>query len=180
MEGDAEVRWFALRAFWNKTQPLMDAAHKAGYRTYYAITTVDSLEEDGLHYHDEPLLKSLFFIQCPVEWLIAFKQRHYNQFMIYTDVPGGKPAPIRDEEMAAFILVTSAYNNNPDDIEVLEPKPQYAKGDLVRVTEGFYKGATGIIKRIKKDRKLLVAITGVAVIAISHIPLCYLEKIDKA
>ena len=34
--------------------------------------------------------------------------------------------------------------------------------------------------RIKKDRKLLVAITGVAVVAISHIPMCYLEKLDQA
>ena len=79
--------------------------------------------------------------------------------------------------MEAFIMVTSVHNNNAQDIEVLEPKPQYATGDLVRVTDGVYKGATGIVKRIKKDRKLLVAITGVAVVAISHIPMCYLEKV---
>ena len=122
-------------------------------------------------------LKSLFFVQCPVEWLIAFKQRHFSDFMIYTDKPGGKPAPVRNEEMEMFIMVTSAHNNNAQDIEVLEPKPQYAKGDLVRVTDGFYKGATGIVKRIRKDRKLLVAISGVAVVAISHIPMCFLEKV---
>ena len=97
--------------------------------------------------------------------------------MIYTDVPGGKPAPIRDEEMNIFILVTSVQSDNGGDIEVLEPKPQYAKGDLVRVTDGVYKGTTGIVKRIKKDRKLLVAIEGVAVVAISNIPLSCLEKI---
>ena len=54
---------------------------------------------------------------------------------------------------------------------------RHREGDVVRVTEGLYKGATGIVKRIRKDRKLLVAISGVAVVAISHIPMCYLEKV---
>ena len=174
-----EVRWYALRAFWNKTQPLMREANEAGYRTYYAIRTIDSIKEGKLEYADEPLVPSLFFIKCHLSWLTEFKQKHFNQFMIYNDKPGGKPAPIRDEEMDVFIRVTSVHNNN-NDVEVLEPKPQYAQGDLVRVTEGVYKGTTGIVKRIKKDRKLLVAITGVAVVAISHIPMCYLEKIETA
>lgn len=177
---DDEVRWYALRAFWNKTQPLMREANEAGYRTYYAIRTVDNINEGKLEYNDEPLVPSLFFIQCHLSWLTEFKQRHFNQFMIYTDIPGGKPAPIRDEEMDIFIRVTSVQNNNGNDIEILEPKPQYATGDLVRVTEGLYKGTTGIVKRIRKDRKLLVAISGVAVVAISHIPMCYLEKIENA
>ena len=94
--------------------------------------------------------------------------------MIYAD-PSGKPAPIRDREMESFIMVTSVSYDQ--DIEILEPKLQYAQGDLVRVTDGIYKGATGVVKRIKKDRKLLIAINGVAVVAISHIPMQYLEKV---
>ena len=177
MDSGGEMCWYALRAFWNKTQPLIREVSDAGYRTYYALRTVEAVNSETLEYHEEPLLKSLFFIQCPVGWLQAFKQRHFSDFMVYTDKPGGKPAPIRDAEMEAFIMVTSVHNNNAGDIEVLEPKPQYATGDLVHVTDGMYKGATGIVKRIKKDRKLLVAITGVAVVAISHIPMCYLEKV---
>ena len=174
-----EVRWFALRAFWNRAESLMREVREAGYRTYYAVRTIDSVESGKLEYKQEPLVPELFFVQCPVDWLLAFRQKHFGKFMIYLDVPGGKPAPIRDQEMEVFIMVTSAHNNEGNDIEVLEPKPQYAQGDLVRVTEGLYKGATGIVKRIKKDRKLLVAITGVAVVAISHIPMCYLEKIEN-
>ena len=158
----------------------MAKVREAGFRVYYAQRTVEVLEDNTLKYHEEPLLKSLFFVQCTADWLVQFKQHHYNDFMIYTDVPGGKPSPIRDDEMAAFIRVTSVHNNNTQDIEVLEPKPQYATGDHVRVTDGVYKGATGIVKRIKKDRKLIVAVTGVAVVAISHIPMCYLEKIEQA
>ena len=172
----APFQWFAVRAFWNKTQALMREAQDAGFRTYYAMKTEERIKSEKLDYEDVPLIPALFFIQCPVDWLQEFKQKHYSQLYIYTDVPGGKPAPIRDKEMEMFIMITSAHNNSQD-IEVLEPKPQYAQGDVVRVTDGLYKGATGIVKRIRKDRKLLVAISGVAVVAISHIPQCYLEKV---
>ena len=156
-----DPRWYALRAFWNKAQPLMRQAQEAGHRVYYA-----------------DCLSNIFFIQCPVEWLISFKKSHLSDFMIYTEAGGSKPAPIREQEMDTFIMVTSVQYNNPD-IEVLEPKVQYTQGDQVRVTDGIYKGAIGTVKRIKKDRKLIVAITGVAVVAISHIPMCYLEKIES-
>ena len=156
-----DARWYALRAFWNKAQPLMRQAQEAGHRVYYA-----------------DCLSNIFFIHCPVEWLVSFKKSHLSDFMIYTEAGGSKPAPIREQEMDTFIMVTSVQYNNPD-IEVLEPKVQYAQGDQVRVTDGIYKGAIGTVKRIKKDRKLIVAITGVAVVAISHIPMCYLEKIES-
>lgn len=152
-----DVKWFALRAFRNKTQPLMRDAQEAGHRVYYANC-----------------LSTIFFIHCPLEWLTEFKKSHLSDFMIYADA-AGKPAPIRDREMESFIMVTSV--SYAQDIEVLEPKPQYAVGEQVRVTDGIYKGAIGIVKRIKKDRKLLVAINGVAVVAISHIPMNYLEKV---
>ena len=152
-----DLRWYALRAFRNKTQPLMRDAQDAGHRVYYA-----------------DCLSTIFFIHCPIEWLTDFKKSHLSDFMIYGDA-AGKPAPIRDREMESFIMVTSVSYDQ--DIEILEPKPQYAVGEQVRVTEGIYKGATGIVKRIKKDRKLLVAINGVAVVAISHIPMQYLEKV---
>jgi len=152
-----DSRWYALRAFRNRTQSLMTQVQEAGHRVYYSNC-----------------LSTIFFIHCPVEWLTEFKKSHLSDFMIYGDSEG-KPAPIRDREMESFIMVTSVSYGQ--DIEVLEPKPQYAVGEQVRVTDGIYKGATGIVKRIKKDRKLLVAINGVAVVAISHIPMQYLEKV---
>jgi len=138
----------------------MRDARDAGHRVYYT-----------------DCLLTIFFIHCPVEWLTQFKKDHQSDFMIYNDA-AGKPAPIRDLDMESFILVTSVSYDNKD-IEILEPKLQYAVGEQVRVTEGIYKGAIGIVKRIKKDRKLLVAVNGVAVVAISHIPMQYLEKIES-
>ena len=57
-----------------------------------------------------------------------------------------------------------------------EDKPEYHQGERVRVIDGPYKGAEGYIRRIKKDRRLLVCISGVAVVATSYIPASFLEK----
>ncbi len=154
-----DPRWYALRAFRNRTQPLMREVQEAGHRVFYA-----------------DCLSNIFFVKCPVEWLKEFKRSHLEDCLIYADTTKKEPAPIRDQDMENFILITSVQYENPA-IEVLEPDVKYTMGEKVRVTQGVYKGATGIVRRIRKDRKLIVAITGVAVVAISHIPMNYLEKV---
>lgn len=154
-----DPRWYALRAFRNMTQPLMREVQEAGHRVYYA-----------------DCLSNIFFVKCPVDWLKEFKRSHLEDCLIYADTTKKEPAPIRDQDMENFILITSVQYEHPA-LEVLEPDVKYTMGEKVRVTQGVYKGATGIVRRIRKDRKLIVAITGVAVVAISHIPMNYLEKV---
>ena len=154
-----DPRWYALRAFRNRTQPLMQTVQEAGHRVFYASC-----------------LSNIFFVKCPIEWLKEFKRSHLSDFLVYADTTKKEPAPIREQDMENFILITSVQYENPA-LEVLEPDVKYTMGEKVRVTQGVYKGATGIVRRIRKDRKLIVAITGVAVVAISHIPMNYLEKV---
>ena len=47
----------------------------------------------------------------------------------------------------------------------------------MRVLEGPLKGAEGYIKRIRKDRRLLVAIEGFIAVATTFIPPQFLEKV---
>ena len=85
---------------------------------------------------------------------------------------------IPDRQMAAFRLVTESGVSglsffSDDDIT------RYKQGDKVRVTEGPLKGAEGYIRRIKKDRRLLVSIEGVVAVATSYIPVHQLEKVEE-
>ena len=56
---------------------------------------------------------------------------------------------------------------------------RFRKGSKVRVKEGQLKGAEGYIKRIRKDRRLLVAIEGVIAVATSYIPPENLEPVPE-
>ena len=59
-----------------------------------------------------------------------------------------------------------------------DDRPEYHMGDRVVVTQGPFKGAEGHIKRIKKDRRLVVTIPGVVAVATAYIPPDFLKKID--
>ena len=85
-------------------------------------------------------------------------------------------AVVPDREMASFRLVVEQGSKGleffaDDDIS------RYATGDRVRVKEGPLSGAEGYIKRIRRDRKLLVVIEGIIAVATSYIPPQNLEKI---
>ena len=58
-----DSRWYALRAFRNRTQTLMQSAQEAGHRVYYA-----------------DCLSNIFFIKCPIDWLKEFKHSHLSDF----------------------------------------------------------------------------------------------------
>ena len=171
-----ELHWYALRAFRGRVQKVRQAAEKAGYRTYVAMR------------REVQLIPQLLFVCCSSDWLMKYKyqEEHVNEFMIYSHKVKNnigaevlEPAPIPEKEMECFMFVTST--NNGEDISYYgESMPEFSEGERVRVTDGIYKGAEGVVKRIKRDRKLLVAVEGVAVVAISNIPMAYLEKIDTS
>ena len=163
---------------------LKEEIERDGWKTYMAIRK-EKVEERGRHkIKDVQIIPQLLFVKCTKKWLDSFKSGAYKDyFMVYRQrvVSGSgqsslEAAPIPEAQMNLFIFVTSAGDGT--DISYYGGEMQsFVKGEKVRVTEGPYKGAIGVVKRIKRDRKLLVAVEGVTVVAISKIPAAFLEKI---
>ncbi len=64
---------------------------------------------------------------------------------------GNKPVPLQEKEVAALL--------HPDEGTSLRPKVQWAKGDLVRVTEGPFADFKGRVEEVNAEReKLCVSI----------------------
>lgn len=171
-------RWYALKVFYNRTEALRKKITVEDVETYVPMQTIEKYDDKGLHYEDKPLVNSLMFIHCCESWLVSFKRQNFQDFMIYRTADSKKPGAIDDEEMRMFMFVTSADNGK--NLHYFgEDDSSFKMGQKVRVINGIYKGAEGYIKRIKKDRKLIVAVSGVAVVAVSYIPQEFLEKIDS-
>ncbi len=170
-------RWYALKVFYNKTEALKKKIGVEDVETYIPMQTVEKYDSKGLHYEEKPLISSLMFIRCPESWLMEFKRANFSDFMFYKSSDSWRPGPIDDEEMRMFMFVTSADHGK--NLHYFgEDSSAFKMGQKVRVIDGIYKGAEGYIKRIKKDRKLIVAVSGVAVVAVSYIPPEFLEKIE--
>jgi len=77
-----------------------------------------------------------------------------------------------------FMLVT---NSGESGLEFFssEDITRFKQGEKVRVVEGPLKGAEGYIKRIRRNRRLLVSIEGIVAVATSYIPPQFLEKVKE-
>ena len=110
------------------------------------------------------------FIYKEVQWVKDDETRKENR--------SKAPAVIPDRQMATFRLVTESEVTGleffSDDGITL-----FQEGKKVRVKEGPLKGAEGYIKRIRKDRRLLVSISGIVAVATSFIPPENLEPVAE-
>lgn len=175
------ARWYALRVFGNRITQIKDELEQRGARTYMAVKTVREQRNGRLVTREVQLAPSLLFACCTLSELLAFKKSHNDHLMLYRRADRAEPAPIPEAQMRLFILVTSATEGQDVDLLGLDRQVlDFHPGERVRVIEGPFKGAEGVVKRIKRDRKLLVSIEGVVVVAVSNIPAAFLERIAPA
>ena len=85
------------------------------------------------------------------------------------DVRRGVP----DKEMENFMRVAATQD---DSLHYLDYHDFIGKeGKRVKINEGTFAGVEGVIKRIKKNKHVVVQIEGVAAIAIAFVPSKYLS-----
>lgn len=148
-----------------------------GGETYFPVVKSYKLEEDRRQLVVKPAISSLIFIHCSENDILSYESQLIGRVMLYTHVTDGVriPSRIDDEEMRIFQLVTSVEDERLQYLDV--GSVNYKEGQRVKVIEGPYQGCSGYIKRIKGNRRLLVAVEGLALVATSYIPSEFLEKI---
>lgn len=144
-------QWYALKVYYNRVRPIEALCSEQG---------VEYFTPSGV-------VGSLMFVKCGLEELRRLVNSCWWMVWVYKDHGDSLPKAIGEREMEVFRFVVEAGRAG---LELLgEDKPEYHEGDRVRVTGGPFKGAEGHIKRIKRDRRLVVAITGVVAVATTYI-----------
>ena len=152
------LHWYAAKVRYNRTLPISE-----------------QLTADRVDYYVPEVIGSLVFLHTTEDYLNRFEQLNFSKLWIYRNPLTRKPSSIPDREMEVFMFVCSAGKQGLTYLG--DDKPEYHLGERVRVTEGPFKGAEGHIKRIKKDRRLVVSISGVAAVATTYIHPQFLEII---
>ena len=205
MEEAPQMKWYALKVFFNKAFDVDAYLDARGIDTYIPIQKVllkgiahilarKRLAKDPERWNSrysvegpriflcKPLVSSLLFVYCLEEQLTEvdryLKERDANNNVrgyIYKNAKK-EYAVVPDKEMASFRLVVE---NGSKGLEFFadDDIASDATGDRVRVKEGPLRGAEGYIKRIRRDRRLLVVIEGIVAVATTYIPPQNLEKI---
>ena len=192
--------WYALKVFYGKVFEIEDRLAAMDLETYIPVrkdllkgeehmralrrlATPDDRRRDNqfeqvgpLIYKRVPVVSSLLFVRAPKDRLKEIETCIKDKGFIYKTADRETFAVIPDKQMAMFQLVCSSGAEGLD-FFADDDLTRYKAGDKVRVLEGPLKGAEGYIKRIRKDRRLLVAIEGFIAVATSFIPPQFLEKV---
>ena len=193
--------WYALKVFYGKVFEFEALLGDMGLETYIPVredllkgedhmralrrlSTPDDRRRDNqfvrkgpLIYKRVPVVSSLLFVRAPKDRVGEIGQCIDKKGFVYRTADRQAEAVIPDRQMAMFQLVCSSGTEGLDFFSD-EDITRYKSGDKVRVLEGPLKGAEGYIKRIKKDRRLLVAIEGFIAVATMYIPPQFLEKVS--
>ena len=122
-----------------------------------------------------PAIHNLIFVRSTQEFLTHLKMCR-NEFapMRYTmkkSWPEGKKSEIMivpDWQMNNFMRVASVQD---DRVMFLDNNAFINKvGQRVKVIDGFFAGVEGVIKRINKNKRVVVQLEGVAAVAIAFVP----------
>ena len=177
-QGEDIQQWYAFRVFYNKVFDVEHDIREQGVETYFPKVRIYRTSEDKQKMQLKPAISSLIFVHCSEEKVWDLQKIFYGRVMLYTHKTGGtrKASPVDAEEMRVFMLVTSVEDDRLQYLDV--GSFNYKEGQRVRVLDGPYKDCVGYIKRIKGNRRLLVAVEGLALVSTSYIPSMFLEKIN--
>ena len=201
-------KWYAVKVFYNKVFRMEDILSDRNIETYLPVQKVQLkgqahllaarklartddyhrgdaryIQEGPVIYERRPLITSLIFLKAsPGEIVQVSARLKDEQIMgrtlgfVYKTADWKEFASIPDRQMESFRLVVESGQSG---LEFFSADEFALKsGDKVKVLEGPFAGAEGYIKRIKKNRRLLVCIEGVIAVATSYIPEKYLERIE--
>ena len=168
--------WYAIRIFYRQVDPVRAYLEETGTEYFYPMHVVEKFEGGTRKYVEEPLAGPLLFVRCDLDCLKGLRNRFSGEMAPYYDSLTRMPLVVPDSQMDPFIALC---NFKDSDLEYLgDDAPKYHEGDLVRVTDGVFKGLAGHVRRIRHDRRLVVTIDGVAAFATGHIPFAFLEKVE--
>ena len=203
---EEELHWYAMKVFYNKVFDMEDLLEAYHIESFIAVQREEQtgkahslaarklagerdrigkrkfIQQGPMIFKRNPIIASLMFFRADEEKLAIVSEKLFDPVtrkshgFIYKSADGKGYSVIPDIQMESFRLAVSAWNNG---WEVVDVNMVLDKGDKVHVIDGPMKGAEGFIKRIGKDKRLLVCIEGVIAVATSYIPRQFLEKVAE-
>lgn len=136
------------------------------------------------HQHLEPAVRNLIFIHSSQKRITELKM--FNKACLplryiinpFSHSDDDYLLTVPDDQMENFIRVASVQD---DRLVYLDPNAEFLRtpGRRVRIIDGDFRDAEGVIKRIKNNKRVVVEVRGVAAVAIAFVPAIWLQPLDE-
>ena len=184
VQREADIpHWYALRTTYGREKKAYDYMTAKGITAFYPTTNVVKLIKGKRKKVTESRLPNIFFAYGTEEQLkeyvydnvnlpfLRFYYRHYHE--------GSKikktPLIVPDNQMDSLKIICAADADNT--FVSLVKVPKFEKGQLVRVTDGVFKGVIGRVARWQGQQRVGVVVDDLVTMATAYIPSAFLEKI---
>ena len=182
-----EIHWYPMRVTYSREMLAKAYLDSIGVESFIPMRYVPIKGKHPRHRELKPAITSLIFIRSCQKDITELKmtKRELNSLRyIMTPVLDDNNNVIRrdiltvpDKQMDNFIKVASV---NDDRIFYMENLDFAGKpGQRVKVVEGDFAGVEGTIKRVKKNKCVVVQIENVAAVAIAFLPVAFLLPIEE-
>ena len=176
--------WYALRTTYGREKKAYDYMTARGITAFYPTTNVVKLIKGKRKVVTESRLPNIFFAYGTEEQLkeyvydnvnlpfLRFYYRHYHE--------GNKikktPLIVPDNQMDSLKIICAADADNT--FVSLVKVPKFEKGQLVKVTDGVFKGVTGRVARWQGQQRVAVIVDDLVTVCTAYVPNAFLEEVN--
>ena len=180
MCGDPKI-WFPMRVTYQREMKVKAELDRLGIESFvpmmYKVVDVDM---DHPHRELVPAISNLIFVRSTQERISHLKSSNevLEPLRYIIDQTAQQPHTIMtvpDRQMENFMRVASRTD---DSVIFLDNESVVGKeGKRVEIIGGAFEGVTGVIRRVKRCKRVVVEIEGVASVAIAFVPAGLLKEI---
>ena len=181
MCGDPKI-WFPMRVTYSRELKVKTELDRLGIENFipmsYKLVNVDT---DNPHRKLVPAINNLIFVRSTQERISGLKSSNkvLEPLRYMIDQTAQQPHTIMtvsNRQMETFMRVASRTD---DSVMFLDDETVVGKeGKHVMITGGPFEGVTGVIRRVKRCKRVVVEIEGVASVAIAFVPAVWLKEIE--
>ena len=181
MCGDPKI-WFPMRVTYSREMKVKAELDRLGIENFVPMTyKVVDADTDNPCRKLVPAIRNLIFVRSTQERISGLKSSNKTleplRYMIdNTAEEAHTIMTIPDRQMKNFMRVASRTD---DSVMFLDDESVVGKeGKRVEIIGGAFEGVTGVIRRVKRCKRVVVEIEGVASVAIAFVPAGLLKEIE--
>ena len=174
--------WFPMRVTYGRELKMKECLDHMKVKNFLPMQYHAKETPEGCQMALVPAVSNLIFVCSTQEQLTMLKTTRKEleplRYMM-RPVEGNSTAKeiirVPNRQMQNFLRVATV---DDDRVMFLKYKSYLKKaGQQVLITNGYFAGVKGVIKRIKNNRRVVVQIDGVAAVAIAHMPKEHLRPV---
>ena len=176
--------WFPMRVTYQREMKVKAELDRLGIENFvpmrYKVVERQNEGDTELRRELVPAINNLIFVRSTQERVSELKQTNevlepLRYMMDRTASLEHAIMTVADREMENFMRVASRTD---DSVMFLDNETVVGKeGKRVEIMGGAFEGVTGVIRRVKRCKRVVVEIEGVASVAIVWVPVGMLRKI---